>query len=260
MMYSTNNKFLEYRIWALAMGLILLLGLVSVTGCGGGTVGSGDNDSVIAGRILTNTGHAFSGANITHAQTGASDITDEQGNFSIETNIEGQAPELFIDRDGVSSSIRLSDATAEQKTINIEITVNETTGIVDSVKVIATSVDLTPTPSVNTNYQQSLDGTVTGKNGKEIKGVKVQVHGSGTQVTSDAQGQFKLDVAAKTSSLQLDLTYNKLKGSVTLTGLPTDRNSRVEFVITLTVVSSQPDPGQPDVQHLDLDIKGIEVH
>jgi len=79
----------------ISLFIILILG-----GCGGGTTGSSSTSIVseksFRGKIVNTTGAPLSGATVTVAATGESDVTDSDGAYLIVTSVSNDQQEIII--------------------------------------------------------------------------------------------------------------------------------------------------------------------
>lgn len=103
---------------------------ILLTACGGGTSGTAiGNSRNITGTITLADGTPLTGANVTLVETGDSDITDNQGNFEINTNFSGTDFNLLIENDTISQTIAVNNPDNEVNTIHIDVSLSTAQGI-----------------------------------------------------------------------------------------------------------------------------------
>lgn len=139
-----SGKVLNWTVLALAaFGLVLVSILLS--GCGGGTTGTGGSSSdQFVGRILDSSGKPVSGATIIVAETGDSAQSAGDGTFSIETDLSADKATLLVDIGSVESRVVVDEIPAEDSVIEVVLEV-EPEG--DSVKLTDKKVRPKKTPS-----------------------------------------------------------------------------------------------------------------
>lgn len=111
------GKILTY----LLSGLLVLL-LISCAG--GGTRGTGlGGFRIITGTIVESNDLPVEGATVTIVETGESDLSDQNGEFQIETQSENANLQLQVQKDDFDTTIEVNDLDQETNNLNLEISI-----------------------------------------------------------------------------------------------------------------------------------------
>lgn len=113
--------------------LIVFLSIFLFSGCGGGTIGTDSGGTTkVAGQLVTSSGEKVPGASVTIAESGDQTITDQDGEFEIDTPITQSTVTFLVEVDGVSLSSFISDVPLdpEKLAVVLELNLNEQSVIV----------------------------------------------------------------------------------------------------------------------------------
>jgi len=233
------------------MKTLLVATLVSalLSACGGGTRGTGDEvKSLVVGRVVDTTGAPLPSATVTQLETGDSTETDSTGAFSLNVAVTNEEATLLIERDGFEGTATISGLPNEPQATPTEltITVDLVSGIVTAVTVndvdpnpppqptAEPTVNPEPTPGDNdTKRQHVLSGIVVNQSGTPVAGVTLSVTGSDS-VVSGANGRFSLPFSTSSSRVRVAVKYGVDRGSFVVTGLPKNRDARINVTVQLT--------------------------
>jgi len=94
-----------------------------ISGCAGGSKGTGVVDYV--GKVFSPNGEALPGITITVVETGSSDVTDAQGQFSINSEAVFGDVELLIDTARFSKTTVIGSVPSTAKVVTVTIEVDE---------------------------------------------------------------------------------------------------------------------------------------
>lgn len=228
-----------------------------VSGCGGGTRGTGDQlKSLVIGTVVDTAGAPLAGATVTQLETGDSTATDGDGVFALAVAVEDGAASLLIEREGFEGTVTLTGLGEGGQATPTEfiITVDLVTGIVTEVSIVGSGPKPTPTPGPNprptstpnpnsTDREHSLSGTVIDQSGNPFPDVRLSVAGSGSTV-SGRDGRFSLAVRTSSSRIRVSVRFGVNRGSFVVRGLPTSRDAQV--VLTVRITSSSHPVGGGD--------------
>lgn len=102
----------------------LMASLVMTSACGGGTSGSGGRS--FQGTVLrASVGTPLQGLKVTVLETGDSDITDEKGFFSIDTDATEDNLTFLLESDDFNGNINVSGLASNTVLIKLEFEVEE---------------------------------------------------------------------------------------------------------------------------------------
>lgn len=253
-----KNVFSNQFPAILCLILLAIFPLLMLPGCGGGTRGTGDYDSTLSGRVLNSSGKPLTNVQVTQLETGDSVATDSSGNFNLPVVVNMDSVTLLVENNSFSVSTEVNGLDSTKPVNNVVITIDEVSGIIESVDVGAISVDPTPPPT-NQVHTQLITGVIVGRNGEGISRVSIKVDGATNGDSTNSQGKFALSTRARSDSVRLQIKYNNAKGAVRISGLPTDRDSEVEVTITLSIESSQPGTPMPDNKELKLHVGTVKI-
>ena len=255
-MKSSCQKSNEKRVSLLLISCLLIFFLF-LAGCGGGTVGSGDVETKIIGTLVNTEGKPIKAAVVTDSESGESTTTDAAGKFVLDATPVKGSVSMIIEKESLSLVAEIKKIESEALEVNVAITIDEVSGIVDSVTILTSSGE-EPTPPNQLNLQM-VNAEVRGSNNKTISGVVLSIANEDYSRASNTKGKVTLTRRSNSSSMRINVKYKNLSGSFNLSGLPTDRDSTIECVISLAIVSSQPDPGSPDKPTLELTVDEVRV-
>ena len=133
-------NFRQSRRFTLSAIALLLLS-ITLFACGGGSSGTGTTGSLdFQGRVRTQGGVGIEGLEVTVAETGASDITDENGEFAIQTSFTGEEVNLFIDQAGIGDSLNLGEIPPDSR-VDVDVVVS-----IEGNRIVITLNSITVTP------------------------------------------------------------------------------------------------------------------
>lgn len=133
---SNNERRLAISLVIAVGSLILFLALANCAG--GGSAGTGLK--VFTGQVVATDGSPLAGVEISVVDTGDAVLTQDDGNFQIETEIGGGDIQVNITSQGVISSVTLTELPEGDAAVGLSLQVNKDTNEVES-------VDVTITPS-----------------------------------------------------------------------------------------------------------------
>lgn len=123
--------------------LIIILAIILLSGCGGGTIGTDSGGTTkVAGEIVTSNGEKVPGASVTIAESGDQAITDQDGQFEIDTPITQSTVTFLVEVDGVSLSSLISDVPLDPEKLAVVLELN-----LDELSVVVASSEVTPRSS-----------------------------------------------------------------------------------------------------------------
>ena len=99
--------------------------LISIFGCGGGSSGTGSYSTTstkrVFGSLVAPSGKGISGVRVTDQQGGASTSTDENGDFSLETDAQENAIELEIESMGTVVDVVIEGVPEEAAAVELAV-------------------------------------------------------------------------------------------------------------------------------------------
>lgn len=229
-----------------------------LSGCGGGTRGTGDELRLtVAGAVRDTTGAPIAAATITQLETGDSTATDTSGTFSLAVRVADGSAALLIEKGGFEATAQLEGLStgASETPIEVSITVDLASGIVTGVEVIdlAPTPGGTPTPAprptsapndAERERAHQLSGLVVDQNNAPVSGVELSAPGSG-KTESRSGGRFNLILRTSAPTLRITVRLGANRGSFVVRGLPTNRDARVAVRIKITLPSNPQAVGEP---------------
>lgn len=117
--------------------LALLIFVLSLVGCGGGSEGTGIGGNTLQGTVSLDENIPVEGALVTVAETGQSALTDVNGKFSIETPVSVRKVTLAVSVNNVDGNVVIPELPVEPSTVDVDIHVNPETQSVDATAVNA---------------------------------------------------------------------------------------------------------------------------
>lgn len=121
-----SASWLVSLVTAIALWSLTAACLLSMSGCGGGSAGTGIETKTIEGTIRSTEDAPLAGVVITVTETGDSTVSNASGEFSIQTAVSGSVVELAINGETVDSSLQLN-VSDNSTTVNLAVTVDEAT-------------------------------------------------------------------------------------------------------------------------------------
>jgi hypothetical protein len=235
--------------------LFMVVGTM-LSGCGGGTTGSGDASSLrVMGVVRSPNGAPISEALVTDIVSGTSTSTDSIGAFALSAQRADGAVSLDVTAHGTSGAITVRNVPDTATAVSLEVEVDSVSGIVSLASVEIESADL---PDSSIDVTQNIRGTIVSRSSKPVTGALVSIAGTDKRQTTDASGRFTMLATTHTGSITLRIQYKKHTGSVTIQGIPTDRSVRLGVHLTLSIDAGQ-DPGDGSGGGSKLSIKVNDV-
>lgn len=167
--------------------LALLIFILSMVGCGGGSEGTGSANTLVGTVNLAERG-PIEGAVITVAETGQTAVTDREGKFTIDTPTGISDVTLEVSASSIDGDVVVSNLPANPGTVSVEINVNPETNEVEATQVNARAGVIGACNPLFENNKTSIrqgvgvaDGTeclvkVTLRaNGRALRGVEVAI-------------------------------------------------------------------------------------
>ncbi|MBN8547725.1 MAG: carboxypeptidase regulatory-like domain-containing protein [Deltaproteobacteria bacterium] len=117
--------------------LALLIFVLSLVGCGGGSEGTGAS---LQGRVSLSQDEPIQGAVVTVAETGQTAITDSQGIFSVNAPAEGATVTLAVTAKNVEGDVVVvNSSSVPSSSLNVNIKVDPNTNSLESDQVLASA-------------------------------------------------------------------------------------------------------------------------
>lgn len=250
--------------------VVLITTAILLTGCGGGTTGTGDTERVqLKGQLLSETGTPLEDVRVTLLETGDSVVSNESGNFSLPLPIKGSEFSLLLEKNGAETTASFTDETATSE-LRVEIVLgsNGTSISVISARVVNESdqqdeipagegddnVSTTPTPNETPTDNDSMDrspgttrlkGKVLYSDGIPAEGVLIRVRGTTDSDTTNRRGEFSVITVTSNTQVRLEVQLNRSKALVDIRNIPSG-NSTIELVLKLSIASdSQASDNKP---------------
>jgi hypothetical protein len=121
-----------------------------ISGCGGGTAGTGGSGTFIEGRVLDVTGQPVVNAQITQIENGATAQTDNLGNFAFTSPVQGVNTTLLVESGGVSASTALEVGVEPTVQLAVILEFDSSAGVVEVIERSDTPDPVaTPTPTAS---------------------------------------------------------------------------------------------------------------
>ncbi len=114
--------------------LALLIFILTMAGCGGGSEGTGSLNT-LSGVVSSVQSQPVAGALITVAETGQTTVTDSEGKFTIETPSEISDVTLAVSADSVDGNVVVNNLPQDPSQVSLEIQVDPTTNSVEAIQV-----------------------------------------------------------------------------------------------------------------------------
>lgn len=107
-----------------ALRLFVVLLLLALVRCGGGSEGTGVGTKSIVGTIKLTDGSPFAGAEITILETGDSSLSDASGAFRIDTQTDATALSLSVEKGDISARTAIEGLDPTASNIMIALTLD----------------------------------------------------------------------------------------------------------------------------------------
>lgn len=234
----------------------LVVCLVLLVGCGGGTRGTGDVRA-LSGAIVTETGAPLGGATITQVETGAAAVTDERGRFTLSLTPIDDAATIEIARGELTAStvIALDNPALTPSLPPVEITIDTLSGAVVSVE-FEPLPDPTPPPPPQPGDPSPtpvpreghlFTGTVsdTSTERRPAQGARIAIVGIAAD-TTDRAGRFSLRSDKPRRRVTFRVEYRGATGTFSVGGLPTTRPVTIRLQVAVAVQRNTISPGVGD--------------
>lgn len=101
--------------------IVWLLSILILSGCGGGSEGTGTNKS-ISGSLRLEDGTPLTEALVTVLETGDNALSDDQGRFLIETRLDSETINISVEKDDVIAQTELIGLDTTSSNIMVELT------------------------------------------------------------------------------------------------------------------------------------------
>ena len=235
-------------IRALLTLLILIIG-----GCGGGTRGTGDTRTVVAGAIFTTSGEPLADAMVTQAETGESAATDDTGAFLLPVLLFEGTATLTIERGELvaDTTLIITSPPGDGGPVPVTITVDTITGIVVGVEVeplpepspTPTRVPDMSTPAPEPRRGHTIEGRAITETGAPARGATFFI--GNVSDTTAGGGTFRLRLPDRPAQVTMGVRYRSERGTLSLDGLPTNRAATVRVTIRLAVTEDPFTGGPP---------------
>lgn len=144
--------FLKFKT-LLVLGL-LILGLSNLSGCGGGSGGTGSSQRLF-GNVSTSDstrsslrrGVPISGLQVTVLETGDSAVTDQNGDYEIFTEITDSVVDFLFEGQGFDSTVVIEDIDVSALNIEIDFEANPSTESISVSRIVIDGIPKDPPPS-----------------------------------------------------------------------------------------------------------------
>ncbi len=120
----------EWRDWLsdlLGVAAVLVL-LVFLFGCGGGSSGTGLQGPVLEGLIVSPEGEGVEGVTVTVSETGDQTVSDQNGEFSVDVTEPVDGITVQLDGGQIQTGISVNNIPDSTTGIDIAVTVDPNTG------------------------------------------------------------------------------------------------------------------------------------
>lgn len=237
-------------VWLSTLGMIFFC-----TACGGGTVGTGDivgPDTRIYGTISSEEGEPLSGVEVTVADSGDSDVSDENGEFDISTKLENPNPELLIKGDSVEQVVQISGLEALDSEVKVTVSVDSKNNSVELTSIEITvrdeqSESSSSSPSVLSSSSSSAEpvedepqeqlsvfrGLVQFEDGTNVEGAQILLKPQSVRTSSNSRGKFRIEARVSNGLNVLQVNYKSSRGQVSLGQLPKSQALDVSMKIAI---------------------------
>lgn len=239
------------RIFTFSYLLILLMQIIAFPGCGGGTTGTGGTGSTeFSGKILDDSGAPVGNAMVTIEETGDSAVTDDQGNFTVETSIESSSVTVRVQSEATDVKTTVDDIPDEPQSIAVTFEINRRKNTLsvkrrdviqrptrtprptpESKPTTPGSSESTPAPTAVAsptlkpkNYFTTFRGTVVSSERRLITRARVGIAGKNLQIVG-RDGRFTFIVAASTDNSSLEVRDGDKGATLLLSGINQDTKS-----------------------------------
>lgn len=267
---SSKARFCNVRVFSCVT--LLFLALILVSGCGGGTRGTGDipRDTVIRGKVLSPDGAAEEGVSITVLETGESTRSNENGDFEVVTEATSSELSLLIERQDIQGTIalgRVEEESPGRVVIEVAVTVDVEGGQVlvedITVTVEGSSEDVpTALPPQSSDEPSELPeesnevetpdeirrkvtfrGKVLDVDGAPFEGVRIALEGGDAQEITTDDGRFSFTTEWEKHRATLRIIAPGTDERVTINDLIPKSDLVVSVTIRVVVPSVIAPPG-----------------
>jgi hypothetical protein len=223
-----------------------ILTLLSIVGCGGGTISTGSNSGSVEvkGIIQNSSKQIIKGAEITDLVTGVSVISNREGLFELKANLEDDGVNLLVKHKDVEGQIKVQVPEASQNEILLEITVDKISGAV--VAVIVDSLE-THNPNKGDEISQTFKATITSTRDMPLKDVKLSIPSARVSAKTNSNGKCSINTQNSTGKVKFSVVYKGVKGSFSLKNIPDNKKVTLNFHLKLSIDEGEIDPitGKP---------------
>jgi hypothetical protein len=249
----------------LGVAIFCLLGIFA---CGGGTSGTGDaNRKVIKGALLTTNRSPLVEAQIIVAETGDQTLTDNNGNFFLESAITDYSPVLIVRSAGLDTSVEINEVSSDAKEISLLLIANKESNKVSVEKIEIEIAPLTNLPASehasnqakdsNSNFNKDnesqartsswlIQGNLKFIGGSPVKSAIVTYESSNNSSTSDQNGNFSILSQSQKDTATLTISYLNHTTQIKIQNLPLNKDLNIKVQIILKLDSAQIDPNNPN--------------
>jgi hypothetical protein len=230
--------------------------LISLTGCGGGTTGSGDAPSVkVFGTVTNPQGTPIPSGTVTDLTSGTTASINSSGGFQLSALAEDGTVSLDVTSQGTSGSIQVKDLPSSTQSVAIKVVVDSVSGIVT-----LASVEIDVDPTTTGPVTQRVRGTILNNVGKPAKNVTVSISGARGSDKTGSDGSFTLDARSTTGTVKLKISYNGVTGETTIRGIPKDRSCTLRVKLSVSIEAGQdPGDGSEGESTLVVDVDRVSV-
>jgi hypothetical protein len=239
------------------ISLFMVVGTL-LSGCGGGTTGSGDASGLrVMGGVRSPDGTPISEALVSDIVSGTSTSTDSAGAFVLNAQRTDGAVSLDVTAQGTSGTITVPNVPDTTTSITIEVVVDSVSGIVSLASVEMESTD---SPGSSNDVTQDIRGSILSRSSKPVSAAVVSIAGTHVRQTSDTSGRFVMVAKTDTGSITLRIQYKNHTGAVTIKGIPRDRSVKLGLRLTLSIDAGQdPGDGNGGGSKLSIDVNNIDI-
>ena len=131
---SNSRPFFSGMDILLASLCLAMLLLLAAGGCAGGG-SSGTGTTLVSGSLRSAENAPIAGAQVIIVETGSTVVTDDSGDFSIETEISSNQLTIGVDAEGSSGSVEISDIPDDTVQVSVELEFSPETSALTADKV-----------------------------------------------------------------------------------------------------------------------------
>lgn len=246
----------------LLIAVLLGISCMSLTACGGGTSGTGDDRGRVSlrGSVTSHDGQPIRDIRVIVAENGDEASTDASGQFAISTSLTKDNPLLILQGAGIDSTVTLQGVAKSATTVEVELSVSADKSSLEVVDIrvdvestpqatpIATSTPVMPsnnTDKPRADYVWTILGTTKLPNGDPVAGARLRVSPGNVSLSTDSSGEFSTATTASGSKIVIEISYKGRSASTTIRNLPQSSDLQIKVQLIVRLDSSAVDPNNP---------------